>query len=98
MRISDWSSDVCSSDLGDLEEELPQVDPHRLVHDRDEEYEPWTAMPARPARAEDDQSLILPHYLDRRRQDEDTDDDERDHERQRQIGSASCRERVCTSV
>src|SRR3546814_3693506 len=34
MRISDWSSDVCSSDLDDARADLDQLPQHRLVaHD-----------------------------------------------------------------
>src|SRR3546814_14908198 len=34
MRISDWSSDVCSSDLATLELLLVRLDPHRRTLDR----------------------------------------------------------------
>src|SRR3546814_4330772 len=36
MRISDWSSDVCSSDLGKLQEELPKNNSVFVVHGQDD--------------------------------------------------------------
>src|SRR3546814_9032870 len=43
MRISDWSSDVCSSDLGDYDARGPSPGPHQGPHPQ-----PGADRPARP--------------------------------------------------
>src|SRR3546814_985755 len=75
MRISDWSSDVCSSDLQDMRAQRPDA---------------VVALPA----ALGDQRVRLAH------QHAGAAAVERDphHTARRQIGRASCRERVCQYV
>src|SRR3546814_4616227 len=83
MRISDWSSDVCSSDLLDRGVEREQV---RLLRDRGDDLDHVPDLLR--ARAEPSHLLVrglrdvgrLPRDLGR------------------QIGRASCRERVCQYV
>src|SRR3546814_7006790 len=80
MRISDWSSDVCSSDLagGDADHPLHQVEPgdqlgHRVLYLNSRIHFKKVEV------------LILI-------------DDKLDRGAGREIGRASCRERVCQSV
>src|SRR3546814_6503583 len=85
MRISDWSSDVCSSDLGEgrgllaVEVALEAVADRLVQHD------------ARPAGAEDDG-----HLAGRGR--DRIELHQRLAQRLVEIGRASCRERVCQYV
>src|SRR3546814_20336343 len=80
MRISDWSSDVCSSDLGNPRAFRPcaQDCPYRPREWRGGRYRvgarPGWRRSARPTRREDPGGWC------------------------RQIGRASCRERVCQYV
>src|SRR3546814_1141434 len=91
MRISDWSSDVCSSDLqpGQLmimgrEQATAAVDLMHRLHHRPCQCQPVIGRRAAPDFIQDDEAALgrLRQYgggLD-------------------QIGRASCRERVCQSV
>src|SRR3546814_4566805 len=87
MRISDWSSDVCSSDLRDLQVRLAEIIA-RLETELDEAVgEIGFEQLAAPQAA--------PHALARDRQKKGA---ERGVEQDREIGRASCRERVCQYV
>src|SRR3546814_10970690 len=100
MRIRDWSSDVCSSDLKDLAD-IPDNVKRKLeivpVSDCDEvlaralvkELTPieWTeseddVQTTRTPQGDGEQPGVLTHYAGARKQ----------------IGRASCRERVCKYV
>src|SRR3546814_7169757 len=99
MRISDWSSDVCSSDLGFRTPELSArtaislsiaapVDLVGLWHVpilRPCAGEGSAAEPALPDQRISRDLAIRPDPADR-------------HRTGKKIGSASCRERVCQSV
>src|SRR3546814_2912586 len=80
MRISDWSSDVCSSDLSSQRIQM---------------FRRAIALVRPPAVAGVRLVMIDHHPVAR-----DLGDDRRrrDRQRQRKIGSASCRERVCQYV
>src|SRR3546814_17955577 len=84
MRISDWSSDVCSSDLFDAVRPLGEPDVH-------EDHVGAVTLGRGDGGGRgrdgvaDGVADLLHHLLDRERQ----------HE---PIGRASCRERVCTYV
>src|SRR3546814_6068379 len=84
MRISDWSSDVCSSDLGAvtaLAFKTAVDDPHRFVHSAD--VGPHFGLtPRRYQSGEVDRSGRISKCGDAL-------------VRSLQIGRASCRERVC---
>src|SRR3546814_7349808 len=83
MRISDWSSDVCSSDLRCL---------GRLVHLRDEYAgERQVGGMGQPSHA----YLFRVQFIrgERRRRAR-----QREHSADAEIGRASCRERVCQYV
>src|SRR3546814_17795900 len=91
MRISDWSSDVCSSDLAgqDQRGEEEQADHdacRRLVDDRREGHEGQTG----PACGDlvDGDTLGLGHEAERR------EDPNAAEQPEAQIGRASCRESV----
>src|SRR3546814_19452300 len=86
MRISDWSSDVCSSDL-------TQVDPHLLCHGNQVHAIGGGAAEDPRLQALDELEVLL-GLGDAEREECSTDPlDALD-----QIGRASCRERVCQSV
>src|SRR3546814_5403094 len=92
MRISDWSSDVCSSDLTDLEldEDLGTpyvfiVDKNGSLRGRDDDEDEGTkygfnatSVAELNNKMTDDVKIVLAEY--------------------RKIGRASCRERVCQYV
>src|SRR3546814_6250825 len=92
MRISDWSSDVCSSDLQALQREWATAKQRRAEERARSEAEAakdaaemWAA--AGPARADHAYLVkkgISPHHF---RQSAD-----------KEIGRAACRERVCQYV
>src|SRR3546814_7831149 len=83
MRISDWSSDVCSSDLVVLELLADQLLRLALVR-RYEEGPGFDAEPERlPLAVEHDPNIASREIADRIRV---------------QIGRAACRERWCQSV
>src|SRR3546814_13203241 len=97
MRISDWSSDVCSSDLLDLREVAAQLrlgcDQRQLVdlQQRDLARAVLGALPAqlqadRSACAGDQDAAATQPAADRL------------PVRRYQLGRASCRERVCQYV
>src|SRR3546814_12477099 len=86
MRISDWSSDVCSSDLGKLEETPHPADEIRHLFGAERiveaQHRPGMGDLGQGRGRRRAQSLrrrIRPHQL-------------------RKIGRASCRERVCQYV
>src|SRR3546814_9211284 len=87
MRISDWSSDVCSSDLADEDE---GADRHQQRGDaaRDR-VDPREVAPLVGQRQE-----IIVAVVD----DRGSGDVGPGGQRRRQIGRASCRERVCQYV
>src|SRR3546814_3202497 len=80
MRISDWSSDVCSSDLGSRTLGIARPEgmgpAMTLFEPVGKKPEPSAPAGFVPSRSEDD---VARHLL-------------------RQIGRASCRERVCQYV
>src|SRR3546814_18743330 len=85
MRISDWSSDVCSSDLRGLDRHQPS--PHRSARRLSDA-------------GSQHRVRIQARHLEGgcRAEDHGTGDAEPGRERQtHQIGRASCRERVCQS-
>src|SRR3546814_2605489 len=88
MRISDWSSDVCSSDLRCLIGEGGR-DPVEADREMAEPERPADAGGAPAARASRDQR----HPARERHQRQWP-----EVERREQIGRASCRERVCQYV
>src|SRR3546814_19196493 len=113
MRISDWSSDVCSSDLPDEAEEEDRQ--------RHQEGQPLTAAPEAPEEhARDDRGQqrhlrgdenarrdepAVPIVIGKerrrrahRRQRDQRCDAEPEGEAPRKIGSASCRDRGCQYV
>src|SRR3546814_16453438 len=97
MRISDWSSDVCSSDLDDAgaERRLLALPPPLIVRPAAEEAAEEGIVEQRGNRALLD--LALGEDVDHRRR------RLLDHRREGQhdllkIGRASCRERVCQYV
>src|SRR3546814_10907914 len=90
MRISDWSSDVCSSDLSDAirEDSDPEQEAHNQRYAR--EYEGHTARAAatgQPGNVNNVGIHSRPGKGGRPSRSVWT-----------KIGSASCRERVCTYV
>src|SRR3546814_17123445 len=106
MRISDWSSDVCSSDLGlratPGNDEWPEV-VLVLEHRR----RPLRSVPAAAARTGDEQLA----FVDEKRATVERQPEVRDrivdmqcrarphvNRQAREIGRASCRERVCPYV
>src|SRR3546814_1339536 len=82
MRISDWSSDVCSSDLGDAEKRQYEEQPEEL-HQRRGAAEDLDIGHRQPAHRQRAVELG-----------EGGDDGEEDRD-ECEIGRASCRERVC---
>src|SRR3546814_3301069 len=90
MRISDWSSDVCSSDLVDMSfrepvlvfdiETIPDLDGGRRIMGLEQmnDAEVWAAM--KTQRLAQKGNDFMPGHL------------------QREIGRAQCRERVCQYV
>src|SRR3546814_20877930 len=107
MRISDWSSDVCSSDLGDPGDPATDVGPvidraayDKLMSYRDAVHDKWLKTVPVP-----EEGLFVPPTL--------IEIDAIEELKQewfgpilpyatwpsgKQIGSASCRERVCQYV
>src|SRR3546814_5075167 len=85
MRISDWSSDVCSSDLGPPAP-LPPATWMRVEADGTTEQKTWWTLPYGP-RA-DEQNLDLQDWIDR----------VLDSTREAEIGRASWRARGCQYV
>src|SRR3546814_4571499 len=82
MRISDWSSDVCSSDLDAvLRGQQPNGVSEEILVPAQGEVLRW-------------KGEILP-VVERHRDDH---EDRRDQEHEQQIGRESCRERVCQYV
>src|SRR5206468_7477823 len=79
----DWSSDVCSSDLGDPDEPLPVM--FAAVNGKDEQ-QIFMAMRQHVDAGEGHLAKVLPETFSAKRQREEARD-------QRQIGRASCRER-----
>src|SRR3546814_18105736 len=61
MRISDWSSDVCSSDLTDVQRGLADglVADHRHQHDRHVAVQQRAAEAARELQAVDDRHAVV---------------------------------------
>src|SRR3546814_20454747 len=98
MRISDWSSDVCSSDLEGADEDRLPFRPHRFEQGRGFERAVLEQFgifgrddDAQPREARDD--------VDREGDEEGIAPAPREEIfRGRQIGRASCRVRVCTYV
>src|SRR3546814_5886714 len=93
MRISDWSSDVCSSDLfDDIDARTAQLRPDALEHVLDVQVSLES-----PRRR---QAPEIGWGLRRARTERFGVGDRPGHDAadQRQIGSASCRERVCKYV
>src|SRR3546814_10583157 len=85
MRISDWSSDVCSSDLADAP--IP-VSRHTGFHRHDAE-----------ALGAGRQQKAAEHQNDPQSQEgEEIADDDLAQQRRPEIGRASCREQVCQYV
>src|SRR3546814_5146515 len=94
MRISDWSSDVCSSDLDHLEKAVTTTATGKTVdgsdpvswakaHKEFPKYQQLLAQPNGPYTPTEMQSLVRAHrLLDMQ-------------SRNAQIGRASCRESVC---
>src|SRR3546814_13004238 len=108
MRISDWSSDVCSSDLIDAVERpvAPDATPRRRLVERE-----LLALRGKPERVLDTANSI--QKLGRQPIGEELEgkvrervaerryfpvEDRGDARLARKIGSASCRERVCQYV
>src|SRR3546814_2907466 len=93
MRISDWSSDVCSSDLiigrlGDEGHQPRRLDPDDVVRPaRFDQAHPPRPVLGQPRRRRAPRAAAA-----------DNDDVELIHMPLSQIGSASCRERVCQYV
>src|SRR3546814_15561422 len=101
MRISDWSSDVCSSDLREL---LRRIEEFRARIPR-----PPEAASYEPSDAEDvleQQPDVREHFSAAEEPIDDIPDSqwmavpevEAPHPEPQQIGRASCRERVCQYV
>src|SRR3546814_4328477 len=90
MRISDWSSDVCSSDLQARVEQRQRADERHLEHE--------------DRRADIDRGMDEPDQQRRHRlSDQNLEGAERRDEQllegaELEIGRASCRERVCQYV
>src|SRR3546814_4360230 len=98
MRISDWSSDVCSSDLFRLLRQFPDLDPAAAV------FEPVRLTVARAAqliKVNKEVNTAL-RYRDDAAEDRWEigwrEGDCEDFAIRKQIGRASCRERVCQYV
>src|SRR3546814_6540076 len=96
MRISDWSSDVCSSDLIDDDDGAEQLADRRGAArlDRkqtDQDQNRDRQHPFRKSLMHNRQSLDRRQYRDGRRNDGVAIE-------QREIGRASCRERGCQYV
>src|SRR3546814_8029205 len=90
MRISDWSSDVCSSDLQALENALNAlIQRHEALRTLFSSQEGEASQIILPSlRIELDDGLDLSHLKSQ----------EQDFQVQEQIGRAPCRERVCQYV
>src|SRR3546814_15850058 len=89
MRISDWSSDVCSSDLAD-----PDQDERRTLH-----HELAPAVEVGERRDEEMVERAAGIVAHGEEKQEAGQHGERDRQqRRRKIGRASCRERVCQYV
>src|SRR3546814_3316126 len=86
VRMSDWSSDVCSSDL--LYRKAPGLAPGGLLRPESLEIQRLAIRV--------DRRLV--HHLAHRRMREDGMHQFEFGGLQRQLGSASCRERVCQDV
>src|SRR3546814_9739124 len=86
MRISDWSSDVCSSDLRDLHF------PRHLARGGAEGVGGLHQLGRHATDAE------VGEPDDRRQREDDSGDDAEHHADAEQIGRASCWERVCQYV
>src|SRR3546814_4072985 len=82
MRISDWSSDVCSSDLSQRPLEKALLFRVWAMYDRDADAGELDGEAAEKSEAE----------AEARRESEGKNEDEDDDSK---IGRASCRERVC---
>src|SRR3546814_13242570 len=102
MRISDWSSDVCSSDLAEIGARWHRAQP-AIAKARDLVFEPCAPLPVVRTAAADEgvvgkrrDGRRLPCGGDAKRR---ADLVQRlDHLCRTKIGRASCRERVCQYV
>src|SRR3546814_20171744 len=98
MRISDWSSDVCSSDLSDGQVVDQSLDIMHWALGRSDPESWMTPQDAALIAANDGP---FKHHLDRTKYPERYGCDPAPHRAAAlhlQIGRASCRERVCQSV
>src|SRR3546814_4990797 len=86
MRISDWSSDVCSSDLRDIAARSPN---HRNPEDQDGQPPSFGATETETSLRKRQSPKIAQPLGE---------DTERPLENDHEIGRASCRERVCQYV
>src|SRR3546814_4093631 len=84
MRISDWSSDVCSSDLAPTLFSVNSMTENLIVFAHGKESGPWGIKIKHLAKTAEQRGfdVISPDY----------------RHTQEQIGRASCRERVCQYV
>src|SRR3546814_2085482 len=85
MRISDWSSDVCSSDLEEAERKFRLAEQQR--DEKLKKIQAELAHPPRPPHLAVEPVQLREHRRDPRRA-----------LFREQIGRASCRERVCQYV
>src|SRR3546814_5427545 len=65
MRISDWSSDVCSSDLADLETAAPLADRHHLARSIGKGHDPARSATAIEAVRDQQVTIVERHRLER---------------------------------
>src|SRR3546814_12427618 len=65
MRISDWSSDVCSSDLADLEAAAPLADRHHLARPIGKGHDSARSATAIEAVRDQQVTIVERHRLER---------------------------------